>query len=116
MRYSSIPKWQRDEMKFSDLVTGFLRHRASKGAAKQTCTNYQLACEQFLGFLFSGYAPSSGAGNLDDSVKNFNPETVEAWVQRFRDDGLQGSSISVKLSSLSALGEYGIKTKGPNGK
>src|SRR5438034_4802184 len=104
MRYSSIPKWQGEAMQLSQLVTDFIRYRAARGAAEKTLENYQRACDNFVSYV-------TAVEKQLDSVRNFSPEMLEGYVNHCDTDGLKKSSINVKLSALSELGDYGLKAK-----
>lgn len=99
-------------MKFSKLwrdYVAWLGHY--KGSSPRTCENYELAYGQFLAFLKSGKAPGSGAGNLEDDVKNFNPDTVQAFAEYLSAGGNAPNSVNTKLAALGSLAKYGMRVK-----
>jgi site-specific recombinase XerD len=95
-------------VRISEFAHGFLRFISGRGASPRTITTYALSLDQFVAFLRSD--------GLEDDIRYFTPEQIDAFVTALAGRGLKGSSISLKLSALKSLGEYGKRAKGTGGR
>lgn len=96
-------------MQLSRLSTDYIRHLAmSRGSSPRTCECYDLAYRQYL-----HHVQQQG---LQDSVKNFNPETVQSWLESMLAAGIKRSSASMKLAALASLGKWAKTRKDERGK
>jgi site-specific recombinase XerD len=96
-------------MQLSRLSTDYIRHLAmSRGASPRTCESYDLAYRQYL-----HHTQELG---LQDSVKNFTPETLQSWVEAMLAAGAKRSSVGMKLAALASLGKWAKTRKDERGK
>ena len=95
-------------MQISALGRNYLKWFAGRGASPRTVECYDLTYSQFVAFLI-------GQGKTND-IREFTPESLDGFVTYLEGAGLKASSINVKLAGLHSLGEYGVKSKGQNGK
>lgn len=95
-------------MKISALADQYLKFFAARGASPKTVECYDLTYRQYVAFLL-------GRG-LEDDVRHFTPETLEAFITYLTEAGRKASSVNVKLAGLKSLGEYGKKTKDGRGR
>lgn len=95
-------------MRLSQLGSDMLKYRALRGGSVRTAECYELAYAQFVGFLRER--------RVDDDVRHFTADNVEAFAAYLAEKGLKGTSITTKLAALSALGTYGMRAKDSRGK
>jgi site-specific recombinase XerD len=95
-------------MRLSTLSEQYLAFADGRGASPKTIETYKLAHTQFIEHLH-------GQG-LEDELRHFTPEHVDAFTTALSARGLRGSSIHVKLAALHSLGVYGVKTRGRHNK
>lgn len=96
-------------MRITDLARTYLQwFNARRGASPRTCECYDLTYSQFVAFL--------SARGLQNDIREFTPENVDAFASHLADAGRKASSVNVKLAALHSLGEYGKKTKDPKGR
>lgn len=95
-------------MQLSALASQYLKFFAARGASPKTVECYDLTYRQFVAHLL-------GRG-LDNDIRQFTPENVEAFATYLAENGRKASSVNVKLAALHSLGEYGKKTKDTRGK
>jgi site-specific recombinase XerD len=97
-----IPKWQSDVMELSDLVTKYLTDPRYLNSQSSRDT-YDHCLRQYIGYLASE--------NLENSVRNFTPDTVEGFVGYLFKLDRKSSTINLRLSALWGLGQYARQTK-----
>lgn len=95
-------------MKLSALGDQYLKFFAARGASPKTVECYDLTYRQYIAFLM-------GRG-LEDDVRQFTPENLEAFIDYLTGHGRKASSVNVKLAALHSLGVYGMKSKDARGK
>lgn len=95
-------------MQLSALSRQYLRFFQARGASPRTAECYDMAHRQYVAFL-------AGQG-MDDNIRHFTPETVDAFATYLKDAGLKSSSVNTKLAALHSLGEYGVKSKDAKGR
>src|SRR5690348_12176501 len=104
-----IPALREDRtMKITDLSRQYLRFFLARGASARTVDCYDLTHRQYVAFL-------QGQG-LEDDVRHFTPDTVDAFATYLKDAGRKSSSVNTKLAALHSLGEYGVKGKDAKGR
>lgn len=93
-------------MRFSEFASGYVKHLAiDRGASRRTCENYDLAYQQFRGYL-------QGVGLADD-LKHFNGNVCRDFTSYLRAGGNKATSVNTKLAALASLARYGLSTQLP---
>lgn len=103
-----IPTFREAAMKISALADQYLKFFAARGASPRTVECYDATYRQYIAFLM-------GRG-LEDDLRHFTTETLEAFIDYLKGAGRKASSVNVKLAGLHSLGEYGKKTKDGRGR
>ena len=80
----------------------------ARGASPRTLDTYDATHRQYITFL--------AGQHIDDDIRHFTPDTVEAFAAYLQDRGLKATSISTALAALASLGDFGVKTKDAKGR
>jgi site-specific recombinase XerD len=103
-----LPFLKGDAMKISELSRSFLMFTRSRGGSPRTIEVYDDSISRFVAWLI--------VNGKDDSLREFTPKNIEAWIDHLATKGLKASSINTCLAALASLGEYGMKTQNADGK
>src|SRR5262245_21007766 len=96
-------------MTFTELSNKYLVHMGTRrGLSREYVNGSGMTYSQFVSHL-------RGAGR-QDSIGDFNAETVESFVQTFLEAGTKGSTVCTKLAHLAALAKWGMKQKDGRGR
>ena len=87
-------------MMFSDLATRCLIRLSAKARAQSTIERYDFAYGAFRDFL--------KARKLEDSLRHFTGELVEAFAVQRMQDGTHANTVRTDLSALRTLAEFGM--------
>lgn len=95
-------------MMLSDLTRDCLVDLAKNGASERTLDEYERIYRQFRDFVVKTH----GA----DVLRGFDSDTCEDWVADLHQRGCIAATIRHKLSALSTLAKYAMRTKGRDGR